>query len=66
MAWHRGGLIIIKKMETQEKSKYDILREMQVISEDMEKHKGEVEKILAVIDQLELKYYELAEKIKKD
>lgn len=53
-------------METQEKSKYDILREMQVISEDIEKYKEEVEKILIVIDQLEMKYYDLAEKIKKD
>lgn len=49
-----------------EKSKYDMLREMQIISEDIERHKGEVEKILAVIDELEMKYYELAEKIKKD
>lgn len=49
-----------------EKSKYDMLREMQIIAEDIEKHKGEVEKILAVIDELEMKYYNLAEEIKKN
>lgn len=49
-----------------EKSKYDLLREMQNIAEDIERYKGEVEKLLTVIDELELKYYSLAEQIKKD
>lgn len=49
-----------------EKSKYDMLREMQTIAEDIERHKGEVEKLLAIIDELEMKYYGLAEEIKKD
>ncbi len=49
-----------------EKSKYDLLREMQNIAEDIERCKGEVEKLLTVIDGLELKYYSLAEQIKKD
>ena len=49
-----------------EKSKYDLLREMQNIAEDIERYKGEVEKLLTVIDGLELKYYSLAEQIKKD
>jgi hypothetical protein len=49
-----------------EKSKYDLLREMQNIAEDIEKYKGEVEKLLTIIDELEIKYYNLAEQIKKD
>ena len=58
----------IKDMEAQktEKSKYDLLREMQNIAEDIEKYKGEVEKLLAIIDELEMNYYNLAEQIKKD
>jgi len=49
-----------------EKSKYDLLREMQNISEDIERYKGEVEKLLTIIDELEIKYYNIAEQIKKD
>lgn len=45
------------------KSKTDMLKEMQNISEDIEKYKIEVENILLIIDKLELKYYELANKI---
>ena len=56
------------------KSKTEMLKEMQNISEDIEKYKEETEvimnkcqkevnAILEVIDQLELKYYELAHKI---
>ena len=48
------------------KSKYDLLKEMQIIAEDIEKYKLEVEKLLNVIDQLEIKYYEIAEEIKKN
>lgn len=51
---------------TQTKSKYDLLKEMQIIAEDIEKYKVEVEKLLSIIDGLELKYYQLAEEIKKD
>lgn len=39
---------------------------MQIISEDIEKYKLEVEKLLALIDNLEIKYFDLAEEIKKD
>lgn len=55
-------------MESQKqiKSKYDLLKEMQIISEDIEKYKLEVEKLLIIIDNLEIKYFELAEEIKKD
>lgn len=49
-----------------EKSKYDMLREMQIIAEEIERNKIEVEKLLSLIDELEIKYFELAEKIKKD
>lgn len=49
-------------MET--KSKNELLKEMQKISEDIEKYKKEVESILFVIDKMEQDYYALAEKIK--
>lgn len=57
-----------KDMEAQktEKSKYELLREMQNIAEDIEKYKGEVEKLLTLIDELEMSYYNLVEQIKKD
>ena len=48
-------------MET--KSKNELLKEMQKISEDIEKYKEEIKPILLVIDKLEQDYYELAEKI---
>lgn len=55
-------------METSktEKSKYDLLREMQNVVEDIEKYKREIDKLLTIIDELELKCYDLAEQIKKD
>lgn len=43
-----------------------MLREMQLISEDIERYKSEVERLLTIIDDLEMKYYNLAEQIKKD
>lgn len=49
-------------MET--KNKNELLKEMQKISEDIEKYKKEVESILIVIEKMEQDYYELAEKIK--
>lgn len=39
---------------------------MQIIAEEIEQNKIEVEKILTIIDDLEIKYFELAEKIKRD
>ena len=48
------------------KNKNDLLKEMQKISEDVEKYKKEVESILVVIDKLEKEYFELAEKIKSE
>lgn len=49
-------------MET--KNKNELLKEMQKISEDIEKYKKEVESILIVIEKMEQDYYELAERIK--
>lgn len=49
-------------MET--KSKNDLIREMQKISEDVEKYKIEVESILIIIDKLEKEYFDLANRIK--
>jgi len=51
---------------TAEKSKYDLLRDLQVISEDIEKYRIEVETLLSIIDSLEIKYYEIVEQIKKN
>lgn len=69
MARYRNRFLKTKnKMNQQqnEKSKYDMLREMQIIAEEIERNKIEVEKLLSLIDELEIKYFELAEKIKKD
>ncbi len=52
-------------METTQ-SKTEILRQMQIIQEDVEKHKLEVEKLLQIIDNLTIKYYTLAEFIKQN
>lgn len=52
--------------EKQEKSKSDLLKEMQLIAEDIERYKIEVEKLLQIIDSLEIKYYEIASQIKQN
>lgn len=52
--------------DNNQKSKSDLLKELQIISEDIEKYKNEVEKILIIIDSLELKYYEIVDKIKQN
>lgn len=49
-----------------EKTKSELLLELQLISEDIEKYKIEVEKLLTIIDSLEIKYYEIVDKIKKN
>lgn len=53
-------------MENTPKTKNEILKEMQIIAEDVEKYKLEIEKMLNLIDDLEIKYYELADKIKQN
>lgn len=50
----------------QEKSKSDLLKEMQIVVEDIERYKFEVEKLLQIIDSLEIKYYEIANQIKQN
>lgn len=52
--------------DNSQKSKSDLLKELQIISEDIEKYKNEVEKLLIIIDSLELKYYEIVDKIKQN
>jgi hypothetical protein len=50
----------------QEKSKNELLKDLQIIAEDIEKYKEEVEKLLIIIDSLEIKYYEIVDQIKKN
>jgi hypothetical protein len=50
----------------QEKSKNELLKDLQIIAEDIEKYKEEVEKLLIIIDSLEIKYYETIDQIKKN
>lgn len=52
--------------DNNQKSKSDLLKELQIISEDIEKYKNEIEKLLIIIDSLELKYYEIVDKIKQN
>lgn len=52
-------------METT-KTNTQLLKEMQDIAVEIEKKKAEVEVILNVIDELEIRYYQLAETIKKN
>lgn len=52
--------------EKKEKSKYELLKEMQIIAEDIENYKKEVEKLLLIIDNLEIKYYQIADQIKNN
>jgi len=46
------------------KTKSDLLKEMQMIAEEIEKRKEEVELLLKVIEGLEANYFAIAEKIK--
>lgn len=48
------------------KSKSDLIKEMQIIAEEIEKHKNEVESILIVIQELNKKYFIIAEQIKNN
>lgn len=48
------------------KTKNDLIKEMQNIAEEVEKKKEEVELILKVIEELEIKYFAIAEEIKKN
>lgn len=50
----------------QEKSKNELLKDLQIIAEDIERYKEEVEKLLTVIDSLEIKYYQIVDQIKKN
>jgi hypothetical protein len=52
--------------EIKQKSKSDLLKELQIIAEDIEKYKEEVEKLLTIIDSLENKYYSIADQIKQN
>ncbi len=52
-------------METT-KNKSELLKQMQEISDDVEKKKLEVELLLKVIDNLEKQYYEIANLIQKN
>jgi uncharacterized protein YoxC len=48
------------------KTKNDLIKEMQFIAEDINKKKEEIEVILKVLEELEKKYFELAEEIKNN
>lgn len=52
------------KMIKAVKTKSDLLKEMQMIAEEIEKRKEEVELLLKVIEGLEANYFTIAEKIK--
>lgn len=48
------------------KTNTQLLKEMQDIADDLQKRKDEVEAILKVIDDLEIRYYQIGETIKKN
>lgn len=48
------------------KSKSDLIKEMQNIAEEIQKNKEEVEIILKVIEDLQKKYFSIAEEIKNN
>lgn len=52
------------KMIKAVKTKSDLLKEMQIIAEEIEKRKEEVELLLKIIEGLEANYFAIAEKIK--
>ena len=47
------------------KTNTQLLKEMQDVADDLTRKKTEVELLLNVIDELEIRYYKLAETIKK-
>lgn len=50
----------------EQKTNTQLLKEMQNVADEINRKKDEVEVILNVIDSLEIKYYNLAESIKKN
>lgn len=48
------------------KNKSELLKEMQLIADDINQKKSEVESLLRVIESLEKQYYEIAEQIQKN
>lgn len=52
--------------EKKEKTKAELLKELQIIAEDIERYKNEIEKLLSVIDSLEIQYYKIADQIKQN
>lgn len=52
--------------ENKQKTKADLLKELQIIAEDIEKYKNEIENLLSIIDSLEIKYYQIADQIKQN
>lgn len=48
------------------KNKSELLKEMQLIADDVNQKKSEVESLLRVIENLEKQYYEIAEQIQKN
>lgn len=52
-------------METK-KTNTELLKEAQNIAEEMDKKKSEVELLLKIIDDLEIKYYNVVDEVKKN
>lgn len=52
--------------EKVQKTKSELLKELQLIAEDIERYKNEIEKLLSVIDSLEIQYYNIADQIKQN
>lgn len=50
----------------EKKTNTQLLKEMQDIADEITKKKSDVEVILNVIDELEIRYYKIAETIKKN
>ncbi len=48
------------------KTKSELLKEMQLIAEEVQKTKDEIETLLQLIEKLELDYFKLAEEISKN
>lgn len=48
------------------KSKSDLIKEMQIIAEEIQNKKEEVEVILKVIEELQNQYFDIAEQIKNN
>lgn len=52
-------------METK-KTNTELLKEIQNVADELNSKKQEVESILDIIDNLEIKYYKLVEEVKKN